>query len=38
MFDPDQLPELKRLVRDATQGDSGLLHDVLREVTHCDRS
>ena len=33
MFDPDQLPELKRLVREATQGDSGLLDDVLREVT-----
>jgi hypothetical protein len=33
VFDPDQLPELKRLVREATQGDSGLLDDVLREVT-----
>lgn len=33
MFDPDQLPELKRLVREATEGDSSLLEDVLREVT-----
>lgn len=32
MFDPDQLPELKRLVLEATQGDRGLLDDVLREV------
>jgi hypothetical protein len=33
VFDPDQLPELKRLVREATDGDSSLLEDVLREVT-----
>jgi hypothetical protein len=33
MFEPEQLPELKRLVREATQGDSGLFHDVLREVS-----
>lgn len=33
MFDPDQLPELKRLVREATEGDSSLLEDVLHEVT-----
>src|SRR6201996_7854876 len=32
MFDPARLPELKRLVREATRGDSGLLDDVLREV------
>ena len=32
MFDPDQLPELKRLVREATSSDSELLDDVLREV------
>jgi len=33
VFDPDQLPQLKRLVREATQGDSGLLDKVLHEVT-----
>lgn len=33
MFDPEQLPELKRMVREATQGDSNLLTEVLREVT-----
>jgi hypothetical protein len=32
VFDPDQLPELKRLVREATQGGSGLLDKVLAEV------
>jgi hypothetical protein len=32
VFDPDQLPELRRLVREATKGDSGLLDDLLREV------
>lgn len=32
MFDPAQLPDLKRLVREATQADSGLLDDVLGEV------
>lgn len=32
MFDPDKLPELKRLIREATYGDSSLLDDVLREV------
>src|ERR1700761_2859795 len=32
MFDPARLPELKRLVREATRGDSGLLDAVLREV------
>lgn len=32
MFDPAQLPDLKRLVREATQADSGLLDDVLSEV------
>jgi hypothetical protein len=32
VFDPAQLPELKRLVREATQADSGLLDDVLGEV------
>lgn len=32
MFDPAQLPDLKRLVREATQADSGLLNDVLSEV------
>lgn len=32
MFDPDQLPDLKRLVREATQANSGLLDDVLGEV------
>ncbi len=33
MFDPEQLPELKRMVREATHGDSDLLADVFREVT-----
>jgi hypothetical protein len=32
VFDPDQLPELKRLVREATQSDSGLLERVLSEI------
>ena len=32
MFDPAQLPDLKRLVCEATQADSGLLDDVLSEV------
>lgn len=32
MFDPAQLPDLKRLVREATQADSGLLDEVLTEV------
>ena len=32
MFDPDKLPELKLLIREATSGDSSLLDDVLREV------
>lgn len=32
MFDPDQLPELQRLVREATRGDAGLLDDVLSQV------
>ena len=32
MFDPDRLPELKNLVREATRGDSGLLDEVMREV------
>jgi len=32
MFDPDRLPELKTLVREATRGDSGLLDDVMRDV------
>ena len=32
MFDPDRLPELKSLVREATRGDSGLLDEVMREV------
>ncbi len=32
MFDPDRLPELKSLVRDATRGDSALLDEVLRDV------
>jgi hypothetical protein len=32
LFDPDQLPELKRLVQEATRGDSGLLDEVLRDV------
>lgn len=33
MFDPEQLPELKRLVQEAALGDSNLLADVLNEVT-----
>jgi hypothetical protein len=32
MFDPDRLPELKSLVREATRGDSGLLDEVIRDV------
>lgn len=32
MFDPDRLPELKSLVREATRGDSGLLDEVMRDV------
>ena len=32
MFDPDRLPELKTLVREATRGDSGLLDEVMRDV------
>src|SRR5229473_1264299 len=32
MFDPDRLPELKSLVREATKGDSGLLDEVMRDV------
>jgi len=32
MFDPDRLPELKNLVREATRGDSGLLDEVMRDV------
>jgi hypothetical protein len=32
VFDPDRLPELKSLVREATRGDSGLLDDVMRDV------
>src|SRR5260370_15184872 len=32
MFDPDRLPELKTLVREATRGDSGLLDDVMQDV------
>jgi hypothetical protein len=32
MFDPDRLPELKDLVREATRGDSGLLDEVIRDV------
>ena len=33
MFDPDRLPELKSLVREATRGDAGLLDEVMRDVT-----
>ena len=33
MFDPDRLPELKSLVREATRGDSGLLDEVMRDVS-----
>ena len=32
MFEPDRLPELKSLVRQATRGDSGLLDEVMRDV------
>jgi hypothetical protein len=32
VFDPDRLPELKDLVREATRGDSGLLDEVMRDV------
>jgi hypothetical protein len=32
VFDPDRLPELKRLVQEATHGDASLLEDVLRQV------
>ena len=32
MFDPDRLPELKNLVWEATQGESGLLEEVMRDV------
>jgi hypothetical protein len=32
VFDPDRLPELKSLVREATRGDSGLLDEVMRDV------
>jgi len=32
VFDPDRLPELKTLVREATRGDSGLLDEVMRDV------
>jgi hypothetical protein len=32
VFDPDQLPELRRLIQEATRGDSGLLDEVLRDV------
>jgi hypothetical protein len=32
MFDPDRLPELKSLVRQATRGDSCLLDEVMRDV------
>src|SRR6266700_6242635 len=32
VFDPDRLPELKGLVREATRGDSGLLDEVMRDV------
>lgn len=32
MFDPDRLPELKSLVREATRSDSGLLDEVMRDV------
>ena len=33
MFDPGQLPELKRLIREATQSDSSVLDEVLGDVT-----
>jgi hypothetical protein len=32
VFDPDRLPELKSLVREATRSDSGLLDEVMRDV------
>ncbi|HEX3961708.1 MAG TPA: hypothetical protein VHZ03_34620 [Trebonia sp.] len=32
MFDPDRLPELRRLVRESTHGDASLLEEVLRQV------
>jgi hypothetical protein len=32
MFDPDQLPELKRLVWEAINGDSRLLDEVMQDV------
>ena len=32
MIDPDRLPELKSLVREATMGDSGLLDEVIHDV------
>ncbi|MDQ2812615.1 MAG: hypothetical protein M3Z75_12295 [Actinomycetota bacterium] len=32
MFDPDRLPELKNLIREATRGDAGLLDEVMRDV------
>jgi len=32
VFDPDRLPELKSLVREATRGDAGLLDEVMRDV------
>ena len=32
MFDPDRLPELKSLIREATRGDSGLSYEVMRDV------
>jgi hypothetical protein len=32
VFDPDRLPELKGLIREATRGDSGLLDEVMRDV------
>ena len=38
MFDPDRLPELKSLVREAATGDSGLLDEVMRDVVLLRRS
>jgi hypothetical protein len=32
MFEPERLPEVRELVRQRTEGDSGLLTDVLDEV------
>jgi hypothetical protein len=32
VFDPDRLPELQRLVREATRGDASLLEEVLNQV------